>query len=169
MSHRLKGYKVNVPINSARFSSGTWTFFTNSGVPYISKTAAVTASRLSLPITIPSVDGEHGVKLKSVEIPIRVATADLDSAPIVTIYRRNMLAVAGATADLTASAITATTTGATVTSDAQDRLLTVTVDSPALDYTTEDKATYSIDLYINPDSGSLVRVYDAIAYFEVTV
>jgi len=170
MSNKLKLFKMKIPCKNFVTSGGTFTAVAGTGIPYLSKTAANTTSMIAIPIPIlQGHESGQGVKLKSVEIPIRLATANADSAPTVTLYRQNMLAVAGASADITASALTTTLTGATVTADANDRLLTCTVDSPALDYDTEDKAGYVANLRINAGTSTALRVYDAIAYFEVPV
>ena len=170
MSNRLKVFKKTLPLKNFITSGGTWNFVTNAGIPYISKTVADTTTLILIPIDVPqSHESGQGVKLKSLDIPIRVATEDLDSTPVVTLYRRNMDAVTGATADMVASTITCTTAGATVTKDANDRLITLTVDSPALDYDTDAKLSYFATLRLNAKDSSAIRVYDAIAYFEVPV
>lgn len=163
----LQAFKVPINIGAMMTSGGTYALRINAGIPYLSKTAADDTTGIYIPIPIPSVDGQHGAKLKSIEVPIRVSGQNLDATPSVNLYRRNMLAVAAAGTNLTASAITGTTTGATLTAAATDRLITFTVTDPALDYDTEDKASYCLRLGVNAGATSALRVYEALAYFEI--
>lgn len=163
--------KQVIPVKSMITSVGTWTAYTNTGIPYIllATTASARTPTVSIPIEIDSTDGQHGVKLTSIEIPVRFGIANLATAPTLTLYRRNMLAVAGAGTNLSASSITGTKTGLTATKATTDRLLTFTVTTPALDYTTEDKASYALQLWFSTGASTTVRIYDAIAYYDIPV
>lgn len=170
MTNQLTKYKNRVPIGSMFTSTGTWTRVTNSGIPYYSKSAAAETAKVTIPIQALSADGAFGGQLTTIDIPVRVATANLVSAPTLTVYRRNAsLAVTGAGTNMTASSVTGTLTGATITAAATDRLLRFTVTTPALDYGTDSKADYVAELTLHAATTSAIRVYDAIAYFQTTV
>lgn len=169
MADMLRPHKVPIPVKSFITSGGTWNFNGNTGIPYLSHTAADDSPVLTIPIPAPSShEAGQGSKLTSIDIPIRATTQNFDTVPTVVIYRRNMLALTDATVDLTATTIPCTVTGATVTADANDRLITATVTTPALDYDTEDKASYYAVLSLDAGTATVLNVYDAIAYYQVT-
>lgn len=170
MTDKLKNYKVTISAADIKNSGGTFGFNGNSGIPYLSKTAGADTPALWFPLIAPSAhESGQGLKLKSIEIPIRATTQNFNTTPTFTIYRRNMLALSDASVDNTASTLPCTLTGATVTANAKDRLLTISVTTPALDYDTEDKACYWGKLALDAGTSTALRIYDAIAYYEVTV
>lgn len=161
-------YKKELPVGSMFTSTGTWTRVTNSGLPYYSHGAAAETTKVVIPIPAPSGSAETGLQLTSIDVPVRVATANLVSVPTATLYRRkSSLAVAAAGTNMVASSVTGTVTGAKLTAAATDRLLTFTVTTPAFDYATDSKMTYNLELKFNCATTSAVRVYDAIAYYSV--
>lgn len=168
MSSNIRSYKRIVSVTSMTFTTGTWTYSSNTGIPKQTKTATDETSTINIPLNFPSVDGELGSRITKVEIPVRITTANLDAAPGLVLYRRNMLAVAGAGTDLTASTVTTTDDGV-VTAAATDRLWTVTVTTPAWDYTTEDKASYNLLATVNAGASTVVIVYDALVYYDLIV
>lgn len=160
--------KKEVGIGNMFVSTGTWTRVTNAGLPYYSKAAAAETSKVVIPIPATNGAAENGLYLTSIDVPIRVATANLVSVPTATLYRRKTsLAVAAAGVNMVASSITGTSTGAKLTAAATDRLLTFSVTTPAYDYSTDAKCTYNLELKFNAATTSAIRVYDAIAYFSV--
>lgn len=169
MPYQAKAEKVLIPNKIMVFSTGTWTHLTNTGIPYASKAAAAGTSKILIPISLPSKDGQYGIKLTAIKVPIRVATAALVSTPTAELYKREMLAVAGASADIVASTITITSTGLTLTADAQDRLTTHTISSTEWDYSSSYDIDYNLILTMNAATTSAIRIYDAIAYYEVLV
>lgn len=133
------------------------------------KTAGDTTSTIDIPIALPRRAGEHGIKLTGLAIAYRSTTEALDAVPTLTLYRQDYdLVVAGATGDVVATTV-ATTGDAVVTADAQDRLMTFTVDTPEWDYGSETRCTYFARLTINAGANAVVSVLGAFAlYNELT-
>lgn len=159
------------PITQMIFTTGTWTNTQSSGAVYAAKTAADNTPVITIPITPPGGRraDQFGTKLTKIEIPYRATTADLDAVPGAVLYRSDEdLVVAGATGDVSVATVTTTNDGV-VTADANDRLLTVTVTSPAYDYDTEAKCTYNLVLTMNCAAGTVLWIYAAKAYFEALV
>jgi len=142
-----------------------WTLVGTGGICHNAKAAADETQTYTIPINIPRTINVQGIKITKIEVPMRVAVANLDAAMAPTLYRINMLAVAAANVDITASTIT-TTDDTFVAFDANDRLLTVTVTTPIDDLTTQAKCSYSLNLTLNAASTTTIRVYDAIVYYE---
>jgi len=139
-----------------------------SGLEYYAKSAADETGTYAIPITIPRSLEAKGVRITKVELPVRVAVANLDADMTPKLYRQNMLAVAGASADITATEITSTNDFAAATTfDANDRLCTLTVTTPADDLATQGKCSYSLEIpVINAAAGTTIRIYPAIVYYE---
>ncbi len=150
------------------FATGTWAYSANSGNPYFAKTAADTTSIITIPIHLPFISGEHGVKLKAIKIPMRIGTADLDAVIAGTLYRTNYYkAVAAAGTDQDATTVTITETGTQVTFAATDRLYTATVASPDWVYTsTINNVSYHLSISLNAGATTVPRIYDAIAVYD---
>lgn len=164
--HTVVEKQLPISVKQMNFATGTWTFNNSSGLVFMSKGAADETSTVTIPVHIPRSTAQFGTKLKSVKVPIRVATADLDAAATADIHRIDMDAVvSGATGDAAAVAITETDNGV-VTADANDRLFTVTITSPDWDYSTEATATYVVTLTLNAATTSAIRVYDAYAVYD---
>ena len=88
-------------------STGTWTRVTNSGNPYITKSAAAATSKISTVLPIESRANEYGALVTGIDLLVNVATANLVSTPVVTVYRRNLSkATTAAAANLTAAIVT---------------------------------------------------------------
>lgn len=169
MSETLKNRTLPISVKQMNFATGTWTYTYASGIEKMRKTATDETATVTIPIHIPRQSDQHGVKLKSIDVMIRVATADLDAVPGCTLYRQDFdLVVAGATGDQAAVAVTTTDNGV-VTADAQDRLLTITVTNPALDYGTETTCAYLLELTFNAAASTVVDVYKAFAKYEELV
>lgn len=165
----LKPFKKKISVGQMLFSTGTWTRTTNTGIPVATKTAGAETTKVSIPIDCISQDGQFGVKLTSIKVPIRMATAALVSTPTAVLYKRNNIAVAAGTTNLVASTVTTTATGLTVTTAATDRLITVTVTTPALDWDSTSDEDYNLQLTFNCATTSALKVYDAVAYFSPVV
>lgn len=160
--------RLPVSVKDLNIATGTWTYTVTSGAIYMLKTATDETSVITFSLPIPRRSDQFGVKLRKVEVPIRVITADLDAAPTCVIYRiDNDLIVAGATGDH-AVATVATTDNGVVTADAQDRKLIITVTTPDWDYDTEAECQYNCSISLNC-AGTVVRVYPpVIVYDELT-
>lgn len=170
MPNVLTSFKRQTPIQPSDASTGTWSRTTNSGLPFISKSAAAAVSLIAFPLPVESRAGEFGAQLDGIDIPVRIATANLVSTPTLTVYRRNAsLAATGAGTNMTASTIAGTLTGATVTAAATDRLLRWTRTTPAIDYSSDAKADYVAVLRLNAATTTAIRIYNAITYFSVPV
>jgi hypothetical protein len=158
--------QLPIPLQTMYFATGTWTLTNTSGMIYMLKTATDETSTIITPIHLPRRTASHGVKLKSIKIPVRVTTADLDAAPSSVLYRNDFdLVVAGASGDAAAATITETEDGS-LTADAQDRLYTITVTSPDWDYDTEATCDYTLVTTVNAAATSVVRVYAPIAVYD---
>jgi hypothetical protein len=142
-----------------------WTLVGTSGIIHNAKAAADETQLYTIPINIPRTINVLGIKITKIEVPMRVAVADLEAAMDPTLYRVNMLAVAAANVDITATTIT-TTNDTFIAFDANDRLLTVTVTTPIDDLATQAKCSYSLNLTLNAAATTTIRVYDAIVYYE---
>lgn len=166
----FKIHEMTLPISvkQMNFATGTWTYASNSGIPYVAKNAADETSVVTIPIMLPALRGEIGVKLKSIEVPLRITTADLDAVIAGTLYRTNSyLAVAAGGVDITATSIAITEAGTSVTAAATDRLYVATIPTPDWDFTsTRTKQSYQLNLSLNAGAASIIRVYDAAAIYE---
>lgn len=158
-------YTVNIPVTTMKFTTGTWTTSTTSGILSATKTATAETAVVSIPICVPRRDGEIGMKLNSIDVPLRITTADLAGVLAGTLYRVNQNAVNTPGTNITASTLTITETGTSVTANAADRLYTATISIPAYDFTTQDECYYQLDLSINAASTTVVKVYSAVAKF----
>lgn len=158
-----------IPHQLMTFTTGTWTNTFASGRSSNVKTAGDTTSTIDIPIPLPRRAGEHGVKLTGLDIAYRNTTADLDAVPTLTLYRQDYdLVTSEAGNDVVATTI-ATTGNAVVTTDADDRLMTFTVNAPQWDYGSETRCTYFARLTINAGASSVVSVLGAFAkYNELT-
>ncbi len=154
-----------IPVTTFKFTTGTWTTATSGGILSASKSATDETTTVSIPICLDRRDGEIGVKLTSIEVPLRITTADLDAVIAGTLSRVNLKAVTTAGTNIDATAITITETGTGVTANAADRLYTATISSPAYDFTTQDECYYQLDLSINAAATTVVKVYSATAKF----
>ncbi len=165
----LKMHQMILPISCKvfNFATGTWTYAANSGNPYFSKGAADETAVVTIPILLPLMRGEVGVQLDKIEVPLRIATADLDAVVAGTLTQANYYkAVAAAGTNMDTTAVTITETGAQVTAAATDRLYTATISSPALTYTSTVTAVgWQLSLSLNAGATSAIRVYDALAYY----
>jgi hypothetical protein len=167
MTNKLDTFIHPIPIGEMFASTGTWSTITNSGVPYLSKAAAAHTTKVMIPVPALGQSGLGGRALTKVEVPVRVATAALVSTPTATLYRRNNAAVAAAGTDMAASTVTTSKTGLTTTAAATDRKITVTVSTPALD--TTNNYSYFLQLTFNTATTTALRVYDAIAFYQLPV
>lgn len=152
-----------VPLKDINATVGTWTLTLASNLLSLDKTAADNTSVLHIPVNIPRRADFYGVQLTAVNVFALVTTADLDAAPTMVLSRQDydlVDATASATSAVTATTI-ATTAGAgvVVTADADYRLWSFTVNSPAADYATEAKCDYHAALTINAAAGSVVKIY----------
>lgn len=155
-----------VSLKDLNIATGTWTYTNTSGLLYMLKTAADETSVITFMLPFARRSDQFGVKLKSVEIPLRVITADLDAAPTAVIYRNDFdLVVAGATGDAATVTIPTTDNGV-VTADSNDRMLTITVTSPDWDFTTEAKCNYTCSLSLNCAATTVVRIYPPVVNYE---
>ncbi len=160
-------YRQPLPLALHMFATGTWTFTANTGIGYWGKSAANETSVLTLPISLPFISGEQGVKLRSIELRHRIATQDLDAVLAGTLYRRNLY-LAAADTDITATTITGTETGAEVGSDAQDQPPYIfTITDPAWVYSsTITLVDYQFSLSINCGTSTAFRLYSAVAVYD---
>ncbi len=164
----LTPFKRRTPIGTGDASTGTWTRVSNSGNPYITKATTAELSKISTALPLESFATETGCQLNGIDILIRVTTANLVSAPTLTVYRRNTsLANVGGTVNITTSTVAGTLTGATVTAAATDRLLKWVPTTPAIDYAKDSKADYSFELTLRTATTTATRVYNAITYYSV--
>jgi hypothetical protein len=158
-----------ISVKNMDFNTGTWTFASNSGVPKVSKSAAAETTVVTIPIMIPRQDAQYGAKLKSIKVPLRVTTANLSSTPTITLYQTNRYkAVAAGNVDIDATTI-ASSHDAVVTASANDRLITVTVTSPAFENAAGavNDISYQLVLSIPCAAGSVLSIYDAAAVIEL--
>lgn len=157
-----------IPASTYKCTTGTWTLTDSSGVLYQLKTATDETSTVTIPIIIPFMRGEFGAKLKSIEVPLRITTADLDAVVAGTLVRVNdYKAVAAAGVNIDTTAVTITETGTAVTAAATDRLYTATVSSPAWVYSsTITKVHYALTLSLNAAASTVIRVYGATAIVD---
>lgn len=165
----LKAHQMILPVSvrSFNFATGTWTYSANSGIPFYSKGAADETAVVTVPIKLPVMRGEVGVQLDKIEIPLRIATADLDAVLAGVLTRCNHYkAVTAAGTNIDTTAVTITETGTAVTNAATDRLYTATVSSPAFSYDgTVTAVSWELQLTINAGATSAIRVYDALVYY----
>jgi hypothetical protein len=163
-----KEFRIAVPISNM-YQSGTGTFTkitaqNNSGVSYLSKTAATGTFYNEFEIPgLPIVQAEYGVDLLKIEVPVRIATQNLNSAPIFSLYRESMVAVTGGGTNITASSVGITVVD-TGTFLATDRLFTITVTSPASDFGITDPA-YTMSCKFNCGTSTVLRLYKPRVYY----
>lgn len=160
--------EIRKPIGfaAATIVTGTWTPTFSSGSSFSLKTATAETSNIYIPLSLERNSRFRGVRLKSIDLYVRITTADLSSAPTLTLFRRDYDAVvAGATGDATVVTVP-TTNNAVVTADANDRLWTVTVTNPEWDLDTEAEATYMLQVTLPCAASTVVRFYHATAVFE---
>lgn len=155
-----------IPCSSYKITTGTWTLTNSAGLLYQLKTAAAETSVISIPICIPRRDVELGGKLIKIDVPLRITGADLSGVLVGTLYRVNTLAVNTPGTNNTATALTITEAGTSVTLNAADRLYTATISSPAFDLSTQDECHYQLDLSVPCAASTVVRAYSAIAYYN---
>lgn len=169
MSFNSVSKSLTIPISLHVPGTATnWTKTYSSGLEYYYKSANDETGSYAIPISIPRSLEAKGIKITKVELPVRVAVANLDADMAPKLYRQNMLAVAGASVDITATEITSTNDfNAATTFDANDRLLTLTVTTPADDLAVQAKCSYSLEIpAINAAAGTTIRIYPAIVYYE---
>lgn len=150
-----------------KITTGTWTLTNSSGILYQLKTATAETSVISIPLNVERRDGEIGVKITSVEVPLRITGADLSGVVAGTLYRVNMNAVTTPGTNITATALTITETGTSVTLNAADRLYTATITTPAYDFATQDECSYQLDLSLPCAASTVVRAYGAIIHYAL--
>lgn len=155
-----------IPHQQMTFTTGTWTDTFASGRSSMVKTAGDTTSTIDIPISLPRRVGEHGVKLKSIDIAYRNTTADLDAVPTLVLYRQDYDLVTSAAGDDVVATTIATTGDAVVTADADDRMMTFTVDDADWDYDAEARCTYFARLTVNAGASSVVSVLGAFVNFN---
>jgi len=148
-----------------KITTGTWTLTNSSGILFQLKTATAETSVISIPILLERRDGEIGVKLTSVEVPLRITGADLSGVVAGTLYRVNMKAVTTPGTNIDTTTLTITETGTSVTLNAADRLYTATISSPAYDFSTQDECSYQLDLSLPCAASTVVRAYGAIVHY----
>lgn len=152
-----------VPLKDINATVGTWALTLASNILSLDKSAADNTSVLHIPVNVPRRADFYGVQITGVNVFAVVTTADLDAAPTLVLSRQDydlVDATASATSAVSATTI-ATTAGAgvVVTADANDRLWSFAVDSPAADYGTEVKCDYHAVLTINAAATSVVKIY----------
>jgi hypothetical protein len=169
MTYNEVAQKKFIPHQKMTFTTGTWTDTFSGGRSSNVKTAGDTTSTVDIPIDLPRRSGEHGVKLTSLQVAYRCTTAALDAAPSLVLYRQEYdLVTAAADGDVVAATV-ATTGDGVVAADAQDRIVTFTVDEPDWDYSTEGSCTYFARLTLDAGASSVVSVLGAfVNYNELT-
>lgn len=168
MAYNTMVKQQQLPVKTYDLNTGTWTFTQSSGIYYAGKSAAAETTVASIPIAIPRLDNQYGIRLRAINIPVRVGTADLSSAPTITLYQQNLgVPTNGTPANVTATTI-ATTNNALVTNNAADRLWTVTVTTPALENAAGavPDQSYLLVLSIPCAAGTVLRIYDATAVYD---
>lgn len=173
MPYTEKKIRKFIPLTDLNFSAGTWAYTIASNIHSQNKSAADTTTVMSIPITMPSGRDFYGAKLEGFSVVAEVSTADLDAVPSATLQRQDYDAVdttASATSLVAKTSIDITAgAGCVVTADAQQRLWSWTVDSPAADYDTEQAAQYIAEVTINAGASSVVKIFGAYADFIVLV
>lgn len=161
-------FQLPISCKQFNFATGTWTYAANSGNPYFAKTATDETSTVTIPIMLPFMSNEFGVKLKSIKVPLRITTADLDAVVAGTLTRTNYYkAVAAAGTNMDTTAVTITETGTAVTAAATDRLYTATISSADWVYSsTITVVGYQLNISLNAGASTIIRVYDAIAVYD---
>jgi hypothetical protein len=165
-----KAHEISLPLSVKSFglTTGTWTLTqSNSGIPKASKSAADETTTISIPIVIPRLSGEFGVRLKKILLPYKATTANFDAVPVTNLYKTNLYkATSGAAANVDATAVSVSNDGV-VTASANDRLLTITVSAPDFDYATGvTHVNYNLDVVLDCAAGTVLTVYDAIAVYD---
>lgn len=156
-----------IPHAAMIFTTGSWSNSYSAGLSSRLKSANAETTTVDVPISLSRRTDIGGIKLNSVQLIYRATTADLSGAITVALHRQEFdLVVAGATGDVVAAAI-ATTNDGVVTADANDRKLTVTVTSPALDLATETDCTYWLRVTFPCAAGTVLSVSGAIVNYEV--
>lgn len=165
----LADFIHTVPLKAITTSTGTWATPFSSGIQYLSKSAASETTTVFIPIEPPRRSDMSGVQINTINVPIRVATDSLTSAITATLFRINdNAAIASGTGNVVATALTTTDNASTLGTgiDADDRLLTVTVSTPSLDYSVDDAITYSLVLTVVALTATSLRVYSPKVYFN---
>jgi len=158
-----------IPHQLMTITTGTWTDTFASGRSSAVKTAGDTTSTIDIPIPLPRRAGEHGVKLTGIDIAYRNTTEALDAVPTLVLYRQDYDLVTSEAGDDVVATTIATTGNAVVTADADDRIMTFTVDEPEWDYGSETRCTYFAHLTINAGANSVLSILGAfVKYNELT-
>lgn len=160
--------KIYIPPSNYKITTGTWTLTSSSGIMYQLKTATAETSVISIPIPMPYLAGEFGARLTSINVPLRITTADLSGVASGALYLVNdYKAVAAAGTNIDTTAVTITETGTAVTAAATDRLYTATISSTAFFITsTVTEGHYQLELSLPCASTTVVRAYGATAIFD---
>lgn len=160
--------KLYIPPSNYRITTGTWTLTSVSGIMYQLKTAGAETSVISIPIPASYLGGEFGLKLKAIDVPLRITTADLSSAIVGSLFLVNdFKAVTGAGTNIDTTAVTITETGAAVTAAATDRLYTATISTQSFFVTsTVVEGHYQLDLSLVCPATTVVRAYGAHAIYD---
>lgn len=143
--------QYTIPASGLTFvgtSFGTWTWAFNAGTPRQQKTAAAETGAFYVNINPAQLLGENtGRKLKRIDVPLRIFTADLTAPITTTLYRyydnATQYGTSNSAYNMTSNGLT-TTTGTQVTNSAVDRVVTVTINNPAYDSGTLNAASQPV-------------------------
>lgn len=167
MSLRTETEHIRPGCNAFLFSAGSWTpNISTDGLIFNAKTAAAETVKVVIPLRMARRSTEGGVALKRVELPYRVSTADLTATPTIQVFRTNYKAGVAPIENNDVAAITGTTTGASVTAGAVDRLLAFDVTLPTLDLPVQNRCGYVAVVTFAAAATSALRVYDALAEYD---
>ncbi len=160
--------QLPVSLKDINTSAGTWTYTESSGQVTLDKTAADNTPIITFPLLIPRRNDQFGVRLKSIIIPYRNTTTNLDAEITASIVRNEYDAVVtGATGDIAVATVASTHDGS-VTADANDRRMVITVTSPDWDYATEALCVYVAKITIDAAAGSVLRLgFPVVVYDEL--
>lgn len=167
-------HQVRQPIStkSMNLVTGTWTnTHTLGAVPFWVRTVATSNQVGVLSFTVPQkhYDGEFGLYLKAIEIPMLIPTQCLTAVLNGHVYRINSyLAATTAAASITGTSIPLTQTGTSATVfAATTRLYTATITTPAYSYSsTITKCHYNFQMCIPAACTTAVKIYDAYAIYD---
>lgn len=162
--------QIPVPFANLNFSAGTWALTDATNVFTIDKTAADNTTVVRFVLPLPRRSDIYGVKINGIYLPAFVTTANLDAAPTIALYRQDYSAVdatASATSVITSTAITLTAgAGLVVTADADPRLWSATVTTPAVD-SSFTRCVYVCEITIDAGASTVVKL--GVPTVDVTI
>ena len=165
---QLRNVQLPISFGSVVFGTGSWTVGFSSGSYSAVHSTAANTSTIDIPIIIPRSQEALGLQINSIDIPYFCGTADLAATPTATLYRHDLISVAGGGTNTVVDTI-ATTNNAVVTHQTTDQKFTVAVTSPTFDSTVSavgyNAVVYNLHLTVQTAATTVFNLYAPVVYY----